>query len=147
MIKKIMTTSYISLEFDDKQWDLFMEDLIPTFKIIGHIEDRSDKVANEEEDIPDIPVDIVINDIVIPGALYYNNHCKIEATAEPQLSTKLTRITQYLLGWMDEEKYLLYGNIFIEDKEFMPILIVYYKDMDIAIYTIEEEPFTPICPN
>lgn len=139
---KTLETDIIYLEYDEEMWNLMVNNSISEIEIIGNIERITE---NEEPDF--VTIKIFVQDIVPPGAFYSNNNCYIETTLSEELSSQLSKTTRILLGYLEEERYLLYGTVLGANSESLSIFIVYYKDIDIAIYIVDPLPDSFFNPN
>ena len=134
---KTLETDLIYLEYDEEMWKLMMNNSISQIEIMGNIERPTE---DEEPDF--VMIKIIIDDVIPPGAFFSNNNCYIETTLSEELSTKLSKTTRVLLGFLDEERFLLYGNVLSAGGVHIPIFIVYYKEINVAIYILEPKDTT-----
>ena len=129
----ILATDIIYLEYDEEQWQLFVDFLIPEMEMNGSIE----KSTEHGEPIT-FKSKIIINEIILPGTFFANNNCYIDSTMGEEMSSQLSISTRVLLGCLDNQRYLLHGVMLLnEGKTKRPIFIILWKHIEIAVYTLD----------
>jgi len=129
----ILATDIIYLEYDEEQWKLFVDYLIPEIEMSGVIEKQK-----ENGEPIEIKSKIIIDEVILPGTFFTNNNCYIETTMSETMSSQLSTSTRVLLGFLDDQRYLLHGvMLFSEGKVKRPVFIVLWKYIEMAIYTLD----------
>jgi hypothetical protein len=121
---KLPISKEIFLESNSDQWRLFFRKLINNLYFFGIISiDDSRKVR----------ISISIERVLPPELSRSETKCKTETDMGQDVSIGISRITEFLNDHLAKDCWLLFGHIQGENK--IPILIMYYESINLAIYT------------
>ena len=121
---KLPVSKQISLESTPDQWRLFFKNLINNLSFFGIIAIDSDRK---------VKISISIEKVLPPEFSYSETKCKTQTDLGQNMAIGISRITEFLNDYLAKDCWLLFGYIQGENK--IPILIMYYESINLAIYT------------
>ncbi len=121
---KLPISKEIFLESNSDQWRLFFKKLINNLSFSGVISINNDRK---------VKISISIERVLPPELFHSEAKCKTKTNMGQDASLGISRITEFLNNHLSKDCWLLFGYIQGENK--IPILIMYYQSIDLAIYT------------
>lgn len=121
---KLPVSQIIQLQSGEEQWSLLIRGLINDFKCTGLIERENQLRAK---------VNLVIQKVISPDMLKSKNACTTKTNMGEDVGKGTSRITEFFHDHLDKDRWMLFG--YIDGQNQIPILIIYYKSINLAIYT------------
>lgn len=121
---KLSPTSEIKLESNEDQWRLLVNGIINNLQTSGIVE------INPEHRVR---VGLNINTIIPPEHSRTSVQSKIKTNLKQSVSSGIERITEFVSNKIEEKKWIFIGTI--NGANEIPIVIVYYKIINIFIYS------------
>lgn len=122
---KLPPSELIVLESEESQWRILTNGLINEFKTTALIE-KEPKVK--------VRVQLVITKIIPPEGLRGESVCRTTAANQlKKLTVGISRASEFLMNYLDKRVWMFVGYIDGENK--IPVLIMYYQVINLAVYT------------
>lgn len=121
---KLPVSQMIELQTNEDQWSILMRGLINEFKCTAIIQRENELRAK---------VNLVIQNIVSPDMLKSKTKCTTTTNMGEDVGKGTSRITEFFHDFLDKDRWMLFG--YIDGANQIPILIIYFKSINIAIYT------------
>lgn len=121
---KIPKTNLLVLESNEDQWRLLTKGLINELKITALI---------EKESFVKVRIKLVITNIIPPEMRKIESECHIKTNLGEDIAIGLSRSKEFLNSFLAKTEWLFLG--YIDGEEKVPIIITYFQQIDIAVYT------------
>jgi hypothetical protein len=121
---KLPISEKIILESNPDQWRLLFRKLITKFDFYGIIEINDGRK---------VKISIVLQEVLPPEYSTSETKCNTRTNMGHDISTGISRITEFLNDYLAKDCWLLSG--YIDGEHRIPIVIMYYEKLDLAIYS------------
>ncbi len=121
---KLPISDVITLESNPDQWTLVFRKLIKEISFHGII-----AIDNNRK----VKISIVIQKVLPPEHSRSETRCNTNTNMGQDISIGISRITEFLNDYLAKDCWLLSG--YIDGEHRIPIVIMYYEKLDLAIYS------------
>jgi len=121
---KIPATGLITLESDEAQWLMLAKGLINELKITALV---------EREPGMTVRIKIILKRVFSPDMTTRYHSCSAQSNLGSDVSRGFSRSWEFFFNYLEKNCWLLMG--YIDSEEKVPVLINYYKSVNMAIYT------------